>query len=173
MDGAIQMQARTGRREADVGFEALFDEQRDRLFRAIWLVCRDRHDAEEITQEAFLRLWERWDTVRGFDDPTAYLYRTALNLFRNRRRRAAVALRRLVHVAPPRDEVAAVDARDAVFRALGMLTPRQRAAVVLIDLLDMTSEDAARALGVQAPTVRVLAARARAALRDEIGGDHD
>jgi DNA-directed RNA polymerase specialized sigma24 family protein len=64
-----------------------------------------------------------------------------------------------------------VDARDAVMRALGRITPRQRAALVLTDLLDLTSEDAARALGVRAPTVRVLAARARAALRDEMGGE--
>jgi DNA-directed RNA polymerase specialized sigma24 family protein len=58
-----------------------------------------------------------------------------------------------------------------VVRALGTLTPRERAALVLVDLLDMTSEDAAKALGVRASTVRVLAGRARAALRDRIGGD--
>ena len=67
--------------------------------------------------------------------------------------------------------MAAVDARDVVVRALGTLTPRERAALVLTDLLDMTSEDAAKALGVRASTVRVLAGRARAALRDRIGGD--
>jgi RNA polymerase sigma factor (sigma-70 family) len=101
--------------------------------------------------------------------PDRYLFRTALNVTRNRRRHAALAVRRFVRLAPPHDDVAAVDARDAVVRALGALTARQRAAIVLTDLLDMTSEDAARALGVRPPTVRVLAARARAALRKEIG----
>jgi RNA polymerase sigma-70 factor, ECF subfamily len=82
-----------------------------------------------------------------------------------------LALRRLVRAAPPSDPIEAVDDRDAVVRALGVLTPRQRSALVLTDLFDLTSEEAARALGVRASTVRVLAGRARAALRDEIGGE--
>jgi RNA polymerase sigma-70 factor, ECF subfamily len=153
-----------------LGFEEFFDAHRDRLSRALWLVARDRHEADEVAQEAFLRLWERWERVRDLEDPVAYLYRTALNLYRNRRRRAALSLRRLVRVAPPVDPTEAIDDRDLVLRALGTLTPRQRSALVLIDLLEMTSEEAARALGVRPSTVRVLAARARAALRDEIGG---
>jgi RNA polymerase sigma-70 factor, ECF subfamily len=160
--------------EGDAGFGRFFDEHRDRLYTGLWLVARDRFEAEEVTQDAFLKVWERWDHVRGLEDPAGYLYRTGLNLLRNRRRRAALGLRRLVHVSPPAgDAMAAVDARDAVVRALGTLTPRERAALVLVDLLDMTSEDAAKALGVRASTVRVLAARGRAALRDRIGGEDD
>lgn len=160
--------------EGDAGFGRFFDEQRDRLYTALWLVARDRSEAEEVTQDAFLKVWERWDRVRGLEDPAGYLYRTGLNLLRNRRRRAALALRRLVHLSPSAgDAMAAVDARDVVIRALATLTPRERAALVLVDLLDMTSEDAAKALGIRASTVRVLAARGRAALRDEIGDDDD
>jgi RNA polymerase sigma factor (sigma-70 family) len=157
--------------ETDHGFERFFDEHRDRLYRALWLVARDRSLAEELAQDAFLKVWERWDRVRDLDDPAGYLYRTGLNLYRNRRRRAALVVRRMIHASSVTDEIAAVDARDAVVRALGTLTPRERAALVLTELLDMTSEDAARALGVRASTVRVLAGRARAALRDRIGGD--
>ena len=54
-------------------------------------------------------------------------------------------------------------------RALGALTPRQRAALVLTDLLEMPSDEAAAALGVRPSTVRVLAARGRATLSTEIG----
>jgi DNA-directed RNA polymerase specialized sigma24 family protein len=54
-------------------------------------------------------------------------------------------------------------------RALGALTPSQRAALVLVDLLDMTSTEAAVALGVRPSTVRVLAARGRATLSAQIG----
>lgn len=151
-------------------FDDFFRAHRDRLFSALWLVGRDRHEAEEVAQEAFLKVWERWDRVRRLDDPAGYLYRTGLNLFRNRRRGVALALRRTVRAAPAADPIEAVDDRDAVVRALGALTPRERAALVLVDLLDMTSEEAARALGVRASTVRVLAARGRAALRDETGG---
>lgn len=151
-------------------FEAFFRDQRDRLSRALWLVTRDRHEAEEVAQEAFVKVWERWERVGSLEDPEAYLYRTAINLYRNRRRRAALALRRLVRNAPTLDPTEAVDARDVVLRALGSLTPKQRSALVLIDLLEMTSGEAAGALGVRPSTVRVLAARARTALRNEIGG---
>jgi RNA polymerase sigma-70 factor, ECF subfamily len=160
--------------EGDGGFGRFFDEHRDRLYAALWLIARDRFEAEEVSQDAFLKVWERWDRVRGLEDPAGYLYRTGLNLLRNRRRRAALVLRRLVHVSPTAvDAMAAVDTRDVVIRALATLTSRERAALVLVDLLDMTSEDAAKALGVRASTVRVLAARGRAALRNEIGDDHD
>jgi RNA polymerase sigma factor (sigma-70 family) len=77
----------------------------------------------------------------------------------------------VVRAAPPPDPLQAVDDRDEVVRALGRLTARQRSALVLTDLLEMTSEDAARALGIRASTVRVLAARARTTLQGEIGGD--
>src|SRR5687767_6196277 len=86
--------------ESDLGFDRFFDEHRERLYRAMWLVARDRFDAEEVTQDAFLKVWQRWDRVRGLEDPAGYLYRTGLNLLRNRRRRAALGLRRLVHISP-------------------------------------------------------------------------
>jgi DNA-directed RNA polymerase specialized sigma24 family protein len=42
-------------------------------------VTGNRHDAEEITQDAFMRLRERWDSMGRIEDPTGYLYRVALN----------------------------------------------------------------------------------------------
>ena len=152
-------------------FEELFSTHRERLFSAMWLVARDRHEAEDLTQEAFVRVWERWDRSGAPEDPAGYLYRTAMNLFLNRRRRAAVAARRILRLEPPADELAAVEARDDVRRALHTLTPAQRAAIVLLDLVDLSSEDAARVLGVRPSTVRVLAARGRAALTTQLGDD--
>jgi RNA polymerase sigma factor (sigma-70 family) len=153
-------------------FEAFFSERRDGLFGALWLVTRDRFEAEEIAQDAFLKVWERWDRVREMDDPTGYLHRTAMNVWRSRGRRAAVALRRIAHSFPPDDGIAVIEERDVVVRALAPLTARQRASIVLVDLLGFTSEEAAEALGVRASTVRVLASRARATLREEMGVEH-
>jgi len=152
-------------------FEALFAEQRKRLFTSLWLVTRDRHEAEEVAQEAFVKVWERWDRRGAPDDPAAYLFRTAMNIVRNRRRRAAVALRLGSSHRESPDELDAVESRDVVMRALGALTPSQRAALVLTDLLDMSSTEAADALGVRPSTVRVLAARGRAILATQIGAD--
>ncbi len=150
-------------------FESLFSGERHRLFSSLWLITRDRQEAEDVAQEAFVKVWERWERRGAPDDPTAYLFRTAMNILRNRRRRAAVALRNAVSRPESRDELAVVEARDVVMRALDELTPRQRAAIVLMDLLDMSSDEAARALGVRPSTVRVLAARGRTTLSEQIG----
>jgi len=154
-----------------VEFEGFFAEQHAGLFGALWLVTRNRHEAEEIMQDAFLRLWERWDRVSAMEDPVGYLYRTAMNVFRSRRRRVGVALRRVAKPGPPDDGLAAVEEREVVVRALAPLTPGQRAAVVLVDVLGFTSEEAGKALRVRPSTVRVLAARGRAALRKEMGDE--
>jgi len=150
-------------------FEAFFEDENPRLFGALCLVTRNRHEAEEIAQDAFLKLWERWDRVGAMDDPTGYLYRTAMNAFRKRYRRAALALKATLGVIPSDDGIAAVDARDAAVRAMAPLTDRQRAAVVLLDLLGYPSEEAARMLGVSASTVRNHASRAHAALKKTMG----
>ena len=152
-------------------FRAFFEIHQPTLFRALWLVSRNRHEAEEVMQDAFLRVWERWERVAPMEDPTGYLYRTAMNLFRSRVRRARLALRRVGRAVLPDDELRTVEQRDMLVRALGALTLRQRAAIVLTDYLDLTSEEAGAVLGVRPATVRVLAARARAALERELSVD--
>jgi RNA polymerase sigma-70 factor, ECF subfamily len=160
-------------REEDLDFEAFFKEHHTSLFRALWLMTRNRYEAEEVMQDAFLRLWERWDRVGSLSDPGGYLYRTAMNVFRSRVRRAKVAIRLAVGHLPADDELARVEEREDIVRALAPLTPRQRAALVLTDLLGLTSEEAAGALRIKASTVRVLVTRARAALRKELGEGND
>ncbi len=159
--------------EARRDFEVFFRLEHERLFRAMWLLTRDRQEAEEVTQEAFLRLWERWDRMADARDPVAYLYRTALNAWRSRLRRMAVAARKAIHHTRRGDEMEFVEARDSVVRCLASLPARQRAAIVLMDVLDLSSERAGEALGIRPVTVRVLAARARARLANEMGADDD
>jgi RNA polymerase sigma-70 factor (ECF subfamily) len=150
-------------------FDEFFTSEHARLFGALCLVTGDRFEAEEIMQDAFLRLWEKWDRISGFDEPSAYLFRTAMNLFRNRYRRAALAVRRTVSLAPIEDAFATVEDRDVVVRALRDLTPDQRAAVVLTSYVGLASEEAGKVLGMKASTVRTLATRARAAIREKAG----
>ena len=152
-----------------IDFEDLVHAEHAGLYGALCLIIRDRGEAEDVMQEAFLKVWERWDRVQGMDNPAGYLYRTALNLHRKRRRRASVAIRRAVGLGTSRDSLADVETRDAVVRALGALTPRQRESVVLVDLLEYTSEEAAELMGIAAATVRVLASQGRAAIRENPG----
>jgi RNA polymerase sigma factor (sigma-70 family) len=149
-------------------FEIFFAATNPRLFTALWLVTGDRYEAEEIAQDAFLRVLERWDRVGRLDNPERYVFRTAMNVFRNRYRRAALATRRGLSLAPQAsDELAAVEDRDEVIRLLRPLPPRQRAAVVATSILDLSAEEAGRVLGMRSATVRALASRARTRMKDE------
>jgi RNA polymerase sigma-70 factor, ECF subfamily len=132
----------TDERATPVPFEDFYLDHYRNVYAAMWLVTRDRHEAEEIAQDAFLRILERWDRVAEMEDPTGYLFRTATNVWRSRGRRSALTLRRAIRMTPPRDELEHVEARADVVRVLGRLTPRQRAAIVLIDLVGLGSEEA-------------------------------
>lgn len=149
-------------------FEAFFEEEHADLFGALYLITRNRHEAEEIMQDAFLNLWERWEKVSSLADPVGYLYRTALNLFRKRWRRASLALRRTAGLAAPDDEIALIEMRVDVIRAMAPLSPRQRAAIVLTDLLGYSSDEAGSMMGIAPATVRMHASRGRAALADRL-----
>lgn len=146
-------------------FEEFFEAESGTLFRRLCLVTGNRQEAEEIMQDAFISVLERWDRVSAMDNPTGYLYRTAFHLVHKRSKRAARALRGMVLMRPEADEFAAADDREIVRRALGKLTRRQRAAVVLTELLGYSSEEAAGIMGARAVTVRVLASQGRAAMR--------
>jgi RNA polymerase sigma-70 factor (ECF subfamily) len=151
---------------APPSFEELFLEVHDRLYRALYFITGSSADAEELMQEAFLKLWERWDRIDQIDDPVAYLFRTALNGFRMRLRRTRMAARRLMPAASTRDPFDDVNVREDVRRMLRGLPPRQRAAIVLTEIFGYSSEQAARIMRIRPTTVRVLASQGRAALRE-------
>jgi RNA polymerase sigma-70 factor (ECF subfamily) len=151
--------------EGSTSFEAFYDGESRLLFRRLWLVTGNRAEAEELMQEAFLRVWERWDRVGGMDDPVGYLYRTAMNLFRKRYRRAMLAIRRTVGRAPAQDEFADADDRHTVRRVLATLPPRQRAALVLTEMLGLSAKEAGDALGVKDSTIRSLSHQGRESFR--------
>jgi RNA polymerase sigma-70 factor (ECF subfamily) len=154
-----------------LSFEPFFEAQHVRLFGTICVITGDPKEAEELMQEAFLKVWERWDRVSSYQDPAGYLYRTAFNLLRNRHRRMMRAARHPILSATAEDAFARVDEREALLGALRRLTRRQRAAIVLTELMDLTSEEASQLLGVKPGSVRALASQARASLRKSLEGD--
>jgi RNA polymerase sigma factor (sigma-70 family) len=149
-------------------FHEFFAAESETLYRRMRIVTRDHHEAEELVQDAFLAMYERWDRIATIADPVGYLYRTAFNLWKRRSRRATRAIRQVFAPLPATDDFESVDTRTVVGEALGYLTPRQRAAVVLTDLVGLPSEEAGEILGVRAVTARVLASQARAALRERL-----
>jgi RNA polymerase sigma factor (sigma-70 family) len=153
-------------------FAAFFAEQHRGLFKALYFVTGNRADAAELMQEAFLKLWEQRDRIDRIDDPTAYLFRVALNGSRMRARAARRAGRRLVHVERDRDPFDEIDLREDVRSLLLDLAPRQRAALLLLDMYGYGSEEAARIMAIRPSTVRALATQGRAVLRRTTGGTH-
>lgn len=133
------------------------------------MVVGSRVEAEEIAQDAFLRLWERWTRVSSMEAPTAYLFQVAMNVFRSRYRSTMRAMRRTLAQRPEEDAFAVVEDRDVVVRLLKTLTPQQRAAIVLTNLVGYSSEEAGRLLKMPAGTVRALSTRARAEMREMAG----
>jgi len=157
--------------DAPARFDDFFQDRYPQLFAALCLITGNRHEAEEIAQEAFVRLLERWERVVSLENPPGYLFATAMNLFRKRYRRARL-LDWLPMLGQESDHAFdVVDARDLLIRALRDLPPRQRAAVVLTTMFDYPSEEAGRIMGISDSTVRVLARRARAELRAIVGND--
>jgi RNA polymerase sigma-70 factor, ECF subfamily len=150
-----------------IRFDDLYSAEHQRLFGALCLITRDRSEAEDIGQEAFVRLFERWDRVASMTDPVGYLYRVAMNIFRSRYRRARLAARR-VFVEHEPDPMSGIEERDVVVRMLDLLNPKQRAALVLTAMLDYSSDEAGEILGMPGSSVRVLTTRARAVLRDTV-----
>jgi len=152
-------------------FEAFFDAEHRRLYRSLVLITGDRQEADDVAQEAMVRVLERWDRVEGMDDPRAYLYRTALNLNRNRhrwtaRRRASPKERE--QAPDPAESIAeALDVR----RALSMLTSDQRVALVLVDFLGFDSGAAGTIVGIDREAIRARLHRGRTTLRQELSKD--
>ena len=147
-------------------FEEFFELEQDRLLRVLWMVTGSFQEAEDIVQDAFLRVWERWPRVSTMESPAGYLHRAAMNIFRNRYRRARLGLRKVIRSEPPVDAFGSAEDRVSISSALGRLTPTQRAALVLTDLLGYPADEAGRMLGVRGSTVRSLSSTARAAMRD-------
>ena len=101
-------------------FETFFEDEKDRLLRVLSVITGSRGEAEDLAQEAFTRMFERWDEVGHMDDLAGYLHRTAMNLFRSQYRRARVAEARRSST-PQRDVFEAVEERDVATQALARL----------------------------------------------------
>lgn len=134
-------------------------------------LLRDHGDAEDVAQEAFVRVWRhagRWQPGAARFD--TWLHTVTLNLCRDRvRRRRPSGEHELGEIIDPSPSPAAMleDAADAraVERAIGMLPARQREAIILVHYQDLTNIAAAAAMDISVDALESLLARGRRALR--------
>jgi RNA polymerase sigma-70 factor (sigma-E family) len=150
--------------DARESFEAWVAARRDRLLRASYLLTGDRVRAEDLLQDALVKVARHWARLRD-GNPDAYvqrvMYNSQISWWRSRRETP------VAQVFGPSATDVDVD-RDLVIRqALMRLPARQRAVVVLRYLDDVTERDAADILGVSLGTVKSQAHAALRKLRDE------
>ena len=127
--------------------------------------------AEDLLQEAYARLVPRWDTVRHYDNPEAWVRTVALRLFVSHERRSRVFRRHAPTLPTPAAGPGPVPDRVAVETALAGLPVHQRVVVVMYYLLDLPVAEIATELRVSPGTVKSRLARARAHLADALGED--
>lgn len=141
---------------ADAEFVEYVRARQHRLLRAAYLVCGDLHLAEDLLQGALVKLARHWDRVRD-EQPDAYvrriLYRDAVSSWR-RRRHEVLGLAPAWDALAVAHEAEQVERRLDVLRALDVLTPRQRATVVLRFFEDRSERETADVLGCSVGTVK-------------------
>ncbi len=161
--------------EIEGGIEELYARHIGAGVRLAFLLCGDRTHAEDLAQEAFVRCVGRFRHLRQPDAFSSYFRRAIVNLhtsgLRRRRLERAWLAREgsasATRVASQPD----VGAQQDLWRALGRLPARQRAALVLRYYEDLSERDTAEVLGCSVAAVKSLAARGGETLRELIRGE--
>lgn len=159
-------------RDLDGAFPSLVRAHQDRLFTIAYRIGGDRHDAEELVQDCFVRAYRAMSTyptdrirelrLRG------WLTTILLNAGRNRARIRRVPTIELVFdpsAEPTADPIARRDERETWARLLAALSPAQRTAVVLRHVDGLSYAEIAEATGRPEGTVKAHVHRGLAALR--------
>lgn len=150
-----------------------------RLVGVLVALAGNRHDAEELAQEAFLRLLPRWERISRYDDPEAWVRAVAFRLATSRWRRARTAAKAMIRLgsAPDPGYPAPSDETAALVSLLAGLSLQHRQVLVLHHGLDLPLDEVARELHLPIGTVKSRLARARTAARAaagvDLGGTHD
>lgn len=153
-------------------FDGFFRAEYGGLLRTMYLACGNRGEAEELAQATMVRAFERWEIVSAAASPRGYVYQMALNLHRSRLRHLAAVLRHRERVPTPTDPAEVAVDRADTFRALRSLGIQDREALLLVEWLGMSSDEAGQVLGIAASSVRGRVQRARESFR-RILGEHD
>ena len=152
------------------GLEELYRRHVDDALRLAYLLTGDRALAEDLVQDAFVRVLGRFHDVRNREAFWWYLRRTIVNLsnshFRHRRvERAWLQRQHPDPSAPPGPDVAE---RERVRAALMTLALRPRAVIVLRYFEDLSEAETAELLGIPVGTVKSTVSRGLDRLREEL-----
>ena len=151
-------------------FEDLYAAHGAEALRLAYLMTGDRALAEDVAQEAFVRLLKGFHNLRNPDAFRAYLLRTVMNLtkshFRKSKRERDFAR---LGTHPQTDALVDLGSRDMLRSALLRLPVRQRTALVLRYSLDLSEQQTADAMQISLKAVKSLVGRGLAKLRSDEG----
>lgn len=151
--------------DVDRGFSAYVAGRRPELYRIAYLLCGEPHRAEDVVQDALMRLYAVWGRASVMDNLDGYVRRIIVNAHYSDRRRPW--RRETSRETPDRalDPGFPIEEADAIRSALRQLPPGQRRVVVLRHIVGLTIEGTASELGISPGTVKSQSADAMAALR--------
>jgi len=160
-------------------FRQIFERHQNRVFNLAYRYTGSYHDAEEITQDVFLKVYKNANSFQHGSSLGTWLYRIAINTAMNFKRKKRLATESLDQINEPgsmRDEPAAAitqnpeeiykrkKRRELIQSALDSLPPNQRAAFVLAQFEGMTYLEISKVLSVSIAAVESLIYRARQSL---------
>jgi RNA polymerase sigma-70 factor (ECF subfamily) len=165
--------------EAGVFIEELFAKHHGEIYAYLFRMMRDSEQAADMTQDAFVKAYKNYDTLEKPENARAWLYQIAHRVALDEIRR-----RKIVRFLPwtgesrgsaPSAEHLVMDARLSgdLQRALAKIPERQRAALLLAELHDLTGLELAAALGVSHVAARALLTRARESLRQALAAERE
>lgn len=180
-DESLILQIQKGSHEA---FAILVDRHTNRFYRIAYRLVPSRDDAEDIVQDAFLKLWNRpnlWDPGKGAKF-TTWFYRVVINqCFDHRRKKKLINLSEDIEFAdenPGPDVLFDAHQKQALLeRLICELPERQQLAINLCFYEGLSNNEAAQIIGVKVKALQSLVMRAKTTLRYQVkpylGGGHD
>lgn len=171
-------------------FDRFVGHFRSKIFQYSWLMCGHREDAEEVAQETLLRVFENFDQLREPERVRGWVFRIAKNACLMKRRKSVFApkeelsLDELMRVGRqegdhirleiadwsslPEDQLLRSELRKVLERAIGELPEIYRAVMLLRDVEELSTEEAAQVLEISTDAVKTRLHRARLAVRQKL-----
>lgn len=189
LDRALVLRFKNGDQAA---FEEMVSRYWDRIYAMVHQLLRNKQDAEEVTQDAFIRAHRGLENFRGDSAFSTWLYQIATNLARNRywywwrrKRDKSVSFDQpigddndtplseifVTESETPEDATITQELVDSIAEGMEKLSPKHREILVLRNVKNLTYEEIADILQISIGTVKSRIARARESLRSKLGED--
>jgi RNA polymerase sigma-70 factor (sigma-E family) len=145
-------------------FDTFYRATRQRLFECVYALTGNAAEAQDATQEAYVRAWQRWSAVAEYGDPEAWVRTVARRIAVSRWRRGRNRVKAHERLGPPPALPGPNADTPVLVAALARLPVEQRTAIVLHHLCDLSVADVARETRAPVGTVKARLARGRRAL---------